>query len=192
MKGFAIFSSKGYRIGPVNIYSEYAAYSFFLNGEKVPTEELCRAISSISDRTTIIEKGGFLFKASFFCDEIHFGILPYVVGGERMWHYNIIMKREDAYRITGFINSNYTITVIPDIAGKNIAKNFSAEMKSEFSRRMRLLADILIRFGFDPNFKVDAITLGVLEMIGYPGTKFASLQDIKDANLNPFFTRKTG
>jgi len=140
----------------------------FLNGEPIAGQALRDVVASLCNPDVIRAKGGFLFKASLPDAAVHLGILPYFIGTERCYHYNIVLPVADPYRLTGFINSNLSLTLLVDADNLSARERLSDEDRRAYADRFRRFAAFLLRHGFEPEFPIDQVTAHMLQSLGAP------------------------
>lgn len=139
-----------------------------LNGAPIGAPELRAVVASLCDPPSIREKGGFLFKASLQEATVHLGVLPYFIGTERCYHYHIVLPGADPFRLTGFINSNLSMTLLVDADNRSARERLTDEDKRAYVSRFRRFAEFLVGQGFDPDFAVDQVTIHMLRSIAAP------------------------
>ncbi len=140
--------------------------TIILNGEKASAKELENVATSLCNREVIREKGGFLFKFSCVDSTACLGVLPFFIGTDRMHHYDIRLPLKDPHRLTGFINSDCTLTILFNVDKKTLENGFSPEAVEQYTRRYRDFAALLLTHGFDPFFPLDSLTLETLTTMG--------------------------
>ncbi len=139
-----------------------------LNGTPIDAPALRALIASLCDPPTIREKGGFLFKVSLPEAAVHLGVLPYFIGTERCYHYHIILPGKDPFRLTGFINSNLSMTLLVDADNRSARERLTDEDRRAYVERFRRFAEFLVGQGFDPDFAIDQVTIHMLRAIAAP------------------------
>jgi hypothetical protein len=135
------------------------------NGKRASEEELRTLVSALSDRNIITEKGGFIFKSRIDGEKFNFGVLPYVIEGERTHHYDIDIGGSK-FNLIGFINSNLSMTILIKLDFEDCKKGLSEEDKKLFVRQYSALAEFLLKYGFPTNFKLDQISGDLLVEAG--------------------------
>lgn len=138
---------------------KYSINKIILNRDLIANKEIKRIISSLADKSILTAKGGFLIKSTVIGSVIHLAVIPYQIDGERTYHYNMIMPENAEYILTGFINSNLSLTLIID---NKKYKELNRVQKKEFLIQYVLLSKFLIENGFNKNFSLDVITLQVI------------------------------
>ena len=145
-----------------------------LNNELITKKEIIKIVKSLCDARIIREKGGFLFKSSFQDGHFHIGLLPYILEGERTYHYDISLSEECTYKLTGFINSNMTMTILPDVADSGQV-TFSEQDKDNYIEQYIKLSEFLTEHGFNSEFPFDPVTMQALQDIGLAGKNIKEL-----------------
>ena len=83
-----------------------------LNGKRGKASIATGLICALNDECIIREKAGFLFKASFDGNHLMLAVAPCLINGERTMHYNMHLKKEDAFTLTGDINAQGVFTIL--------------------------------------------------------------------------------
>ncbi len=119
-------------------------------------------IRALNDDRIVREKAGFLFKASFDGDHLMLAAAPCLINGERTMHYNMRLKKEDAFTLIGDINAQgvFTILVKPETQ-EQIAMH-----ADEYIERFRRFAKFLIENGYKGEGLLDEVTQGILKELG--------------------------
>ena len=130
-----------------------------LNGK---TDVAAGWIRALNDERIVQEKAGFLFKASFDGDHLMLAVAPTLINGERSWHYNMHLEKEDAFTLIGDVNAQGVFTIL----FKPESREQVAAQAEEYIERFRQFAAFLIEGGYTGNGVLDEVTQGVLESLG--------------------------
>ena len=136
-----------------------------VNGTPTSPRKIKKIISAMSNENILQEKGGYLFMVSItgYCCTL--GIQPYQIGGERKYHYEIEMP-EDEFMLTGFINSNRSLTLLFKLTPEKYKQGLSAEENASFREVFIRFARFLLEYNFPENFEIDFITQSLLVSAG--------------------------
>jgi len=140
-----------------------------LNRQPVSDSEIKKIITSLSDPAVIQTKGGFLLKSYLDGTTLYLEILPYMINGERTYHYNMHLPESAEFGLSGFINSNKSITLLPIVSGDFAKEGFTEKQKKGFLNQIIQLCHYCIKWGFDDNFAVDFVTGQILTQLGVSG-----------------------
>ncbi len=130
-----------------------------LNGK---TDVAAGWIRALNDERIVQEKAGFLFKASFDGDHLMLAVAPTLINGERSWHYNMHLEKEDAFTLIGDVNAQGVFTIL----FKPESREQVAAQAGEYIVLFRRFAAFLIEGGYTGNGVLDEVTQGVLESLG--------------------------
>jgi len=119
-------------------------------------------IHALNDECIVREKAGFLFKASFDDDHLMLAVVPTLINGERSYHYNQHLEKEDVFTLIGDINAQGVFTILFNPESREQV----AEQSEEYIERFRRLAAFLIESGYTGDGALDEVTQGVLETLG--------------------------
>ncbi|MCG8571463.1 MAG: hypothetical protein MJB14_15115, partial [Spirochaetes bacterium] len=128
-----------------------------LNGKSSSEKEMKKIIPVLSNPAILTEKGGYLFKAIIHSDHIFLGLVPYMINNQRMNHYDLVIP-DDPYRLTGFINSNCSLTIIMEVSAEYNKIGLTELQKYHFARSYIEFCEFLIHFGFNPDFELNIVT----------------------------------
>ena len=136
-----------------------------INGKASNPSATKKIISAISDSNILQKKGGYLFMMSISGDCCNLGIQPYQIDGERKYHYEIEMP-EDAFMLTGFINSNRSLTLLFKLTPEKYKAGLSQEEKNAYREVFIKFARFLLEHGFPEDFEIDLVTNSLLTSAG--------------------------
>jgi hypothetical protein len=143
--------------------------SLVINGQQESDSGGKTIITSLSDQAVLQARGGFLVKTGHLDGTQYLELLPYVLEGERTYHYTMHLPDVVQYGLSGFINTNRTLTLIPIVTESYLQEGLSSEQKLQFREQYRLFSLVLVDHGFNSIFSLDTVTIQVLDQIGYPG-----------------------
>jgi hypothetical protein len=133
-----------------------------LNGKKTRKSIIKQAVSALHNKTIIAEKGGYLFKVHIQNHHLHIGIVPYYINGQRAHHYDIEIT-EHKYTLTGFINSNKSISLLVKLTQEEYKKGLSLEDKTRFHETYIRFALFLLEYGYPESTEIDMVTRMLLK-----------------------------
>ena len=136
-----------------------------INGNPAKPCEVRKIISSISDKNILIEKGGYLFTVLISGDCCNLGILPYQIDGTRKYHFELDMPADELI-LTGFINTNNSITLLFKLTPEKYKRGLSPKEKSAFKEAFYRFFCFLLEYGFPGNFEIDTVTQDLLTSSG--------------------------
>lgn len=136
----------------------------FFNGEKLSSSELAPIVRAIEDPAVLREKGGFLFRFAREEETVHFGLLPYLQNGQRMYHYNIKMPSFPLI-LSGFVNAGGSLTFLPEQTKKKDAREW---LSQDYHNQVKFFASFLINEDFPPKTRLDEISVEVLDKFSFP------------------------
>ncbi len=133
-----------------------------LNGKTGGASVATDWIGALNDPRLVREKAGFLFKASFEGGHLMLAVAPTLINGERSYHYNMHLKKEDAFTLLGDVNAEgiFSLLFKPDHPGQ-----FRAE-SSRFVGVCHRFAGFLIENGYAGKGMLNEVTQGLLEAAG--------------------------
>lgn len=101
-------------------------------------------------------------------------VAPCLINGERTMHYNLHLKKEDAFTLIGDVNAQGVFTILFKPESREQAQK-DAEKYAELFRRF---AAFLIENGYTGDGALDEVTQGLLESLGLstPPRTLANLQ----------------
>ena len=130
-----------------------------LNGKRGGATDWIRALN---DPNLVREKAGFLFKASFDGDHLMLAVLPTLISGERSYHYNQHLEKEDAFTLLGDVNAEGVFTIL-----FNPESHEQVEADAEkYIKLFRRLAGFLIENGYTGDGALDEVTQDILKSLG--------------------------
>ncbi len=155
-----------------------------LNRDMLPVNELREILTAVADPKVLAVKGGFLIKLALQGQVLDLALLPYQIDGQRTYHYNMILPEECACILTGFINTNRSITMMIDQPhDKTSRQPLSVEQRKAYLQSFLDFADLFIRHGFDPGFELDLITNQILQKLSGRPDELATLGDLQQAEF---------
>ena len=132
-----------------------------INGASITPPEIKKIISAMSDTNILQQKGGYLFMVSINNNCCTLGIQPYQIDGERKYHYELEMP-EDDFMLTGFINSNRSLTLLFTLTPEKYKEGLSKEEKRSFRKVFIKFALLLLEYEFPGSFEIDIVTQSLL------------------------------
>lgn len=128
-----------------------------LNKKKTSAKGLKQVVYALSSKTILAEKGGFLFKVFIENDELHFGIVPYFINGHRTHHYEVQVV-DNKYTLSGFINSNESISLLIKLTPEEFKNGLTQEDKMIFYETYQRFALFLVEHGYPENTELDKVS----------------------------------
>ena len=137
-----------------------------LNGKTSDALGASEWIRALNDECLVREKAGFLFKASFDGDHLMLAVAPTLIHGERNYHYNMHLEKEDAFTLLGDLNAEGVFTILfkPDRL-----EQFTEE-SARFVEIFRHFAQFLLTNGYVGKGQLDEVTKGLLKGAGLSPT----------------------
>ena len=80
---------------------------------------------AFSDQSIIQSHGGYLLKAQLIDNILYLEIKPQIIEGIRQYHYEMTLPFEEGGAVSGFINQDSTLTILPLIDEHHLDKNLS-------------------------------------------------------------------
>jgi len=133
-----------------------------LNGKTGDASIAAGWIRALNDERIVREKAGFLFKAGFDGDHLMLAVLPTLINGERSFHYNQHLDKEDIFTLIGDINAEGVFTILFNPESREQVESDSAKYIELF----RQLAAFLIENGYTGEGVLDSVTQDVLKRLG--------------------------
>ena len=133
-----------------------------LNGKSGDASIAQGLISALNDRRIVLEKAGFLIKASFDEDHLMLAVEPALINGERTMHYNMHLETENAFTLIGGLNAQGVFTILfkPDSL-----EQFRTEAP-RFIEVCRRFAGFLLKNGYTGEGRLDEVTQRLLSDAG--------------------------
>ena len=150
-----------------------------VNGTSTSPREIKKIISAISDDNTLQKKGGYLFMVSISGDCCTLGIQPYQIGGERKYHYEMEMPKDD-FMLTGFVNTNRSLTLLFKLTPEKYKQGLSVEEKKSFREVFIRFARFLLEYKFPENFEIDVVTNSLLVSAGIVDKEPLTVKELGD------------
>ena len=155
-----------------------------INGAQTNQRETKKIISAISNNNILQKKGGYLFMIAINGECCTLGIQPYQIDGERKYHYEIEMP-EDAFMLTGFINTNRSLTLLFKLTPEKYKAGLSAEEKNSYREVFIRFARFLLEYSFPADFEIDLVTNSLLTSAGIIDKEPLTIKDLSVLALNP-------
>ncbi len=130
-----------------------------LNGKRGGAANWIRALN---DPNLVREKAGFLFKASFDGDHLMLAAAPCLINGERTMHYNMHLKKEDAFTLVGDVNAQGVFTIL----FKPESREQVAADAEKYIGRFQRFAAFLLQNGYIGDGLLDEVTQDLLKELG--------------------------
>lgn len=136
-------------------------YKIYLNREHTTPKEMKRVLKSIQNNRILKEKGGFLFQSSLNDSELHIGIVPFFIDGERTRHYDIELDYADKFQLSGFFNADGTIGMLfkPPENKQDMDSEYKCKIKKCYINTVALLSSC----GLSLSMEFDWITKKIME-----------------------------
>ena len=119
-------------------------------------------IHALNDARIVQEKAGFLFKATFDGDHLMLAVAPTLIQGERSYHYNMHLKKEDSFTLLGDVDAQGVFTILFNPESRAQIQT-DAEKYIELFRRF---AAFLVDNGYTGNGRLDEVTQRLLKNLG--------------------------
>ncbi len=115
-------------------------------------------VRALMNPAVLREKGGYLFKASFADRQAFFAVAPYVLDGQRSYHFAMQIEQDDAHTLIGVVDANgaFGFTFKPDQPEITTAYRLSC------LATCRRFARVLIDAGYRGDGVLDDVTKGQL------------------------------
>lgn len=133
-----------------------------LNGKTGDASIAAAWIWALNDECIVREKAGFLFKASFDGDHLMLAVAPTLINGERSYHYNQHLEKEDAFTLIGDVNAQGVFTILFNPESREQVQA-NAEKHIDLFRRF---AAFLFENGYTGGGVLDGVTQDVLKRLG--------------------------
>lgn len=133
-----------------------------LNGKTGGASAAADWLRALNDARIVQEKAGFLFKASIDDEHLMLAVAPCLINGERNYHYNLHLKKEDAFTLIGDINAQGAFTIL----FKPESREQVAADAEKYIELFRRFASFLIDCGYAGDGALDEVTQGVLKSLG--------------------------
>jgi hypothetical protein len=132
------------------------------NGKRSGLSVATEWIRALNDPRVLQEKAGFLFKASFDGDCLMLAVAPTLINGERSYHYNLRLEKEDAFTLIGDVNAQGVFTIL----FKPESRAAVSQHATEYIGRFRSLAAFLKTTGYTGAGRLDEVTQDILRTLG--------------------------
>lgn len=130
-----------------------------LNGKSGGAADWIRALN---DARIVQEKAGFLFKATLEGDHLMLAVLPCLINGERSYHYNQHLEKEDAFTLIGDINAQGVFTILFNPESREQSQTDS----KKYIELFRQFAGFLLQQGYTGDGLLEDVTQGILQTLG--------------------------
>ena len=154
--------------------------SVILNGKSGDPSLVSDWIRALNDERVVQEKAGFLFKACFDADRLLLEVAPFFIHGERTYHYNMHLEKEDAYTLIGMVDAQGVFTLL----FKPESPTLSADQREAYARVCRRFAAFMLEAGYTGKGLLDEITQSLLVELGVSPAP-ASLAELPGHPLKP-------
>ncbi|MBN1256621.1 MAG: hypothetical protein JXA52_02815 [Planctomycetes bacterium] len=134
-----------------------------LNDEFVEPREVSEILSAVSDQKIILEKGGYVFKASIVDTHLYLGLRPCFLGDRKIYHYDLTLPVDSLFTLSGNFNSNGTITMLFELAKRHVDKLSRKELESKICACALELARFFIGNGIPGGMALDTASQLFLE-----------------------------
>jgi len=133
-----------------------------LNGKAGPPATAAGWIQALNDPRIIREKSGFLFKAGFDGDHLMLEAAPTLINGERSYHYNMRLQKEDAFTLIGAVTAEGVFNILFK------PENYAAvvEHAAEYIQVFRRFAAFLLAAGYIGEGRLNEVARSVLAELG--------------------------
>jgi len=112
-----------------------------LNGQSASGKILDQAMHALSDSSILVEKGGFLIKATLTDTVTWIDIVPCVINGNRTYHYDMQLEVETEFTLVGSVNANGIITLFFNPKQAPLSDHAVMEYGLAYTRLSQLLKD---------------------------------------------------
>ncbi|MBI9019868.1 MAG: hypothetical protein JEZ10_01260 [Verrucomicrobia bacterium] len=133
-----------------------------LNGNRGEPAIAAEWIRALNDGLILTKKAGFLFKASWDEDHLMLAVAPCLINGERSYHYNQHLEKEDAFTLIGEVSAQGVFTIL----FKPESREFAIQQAGRYIDLFRRFAEFLRQGGYAGEGKLDDVTQGVLKSLG--------------------------
>ncbi len=153
-----------------------------INGKATSSCKLRNIISAMSDNNILQQKGGYIFMVSIHDASCTLGIQPYQIAGERKYHYELEMP-DDELMLTGFINTNRSLTLLFKLTPEKYKQGLSNEEKASFRKVFIKFARLLLEYDFPDTFEIDFVTQSLLVSAGIIDSEPLTVKELGDIEL---------
>jgi len=133
-----------------------------LNGKTGNPSVAKEWIRALNDPRILKEKAGFVFKASFAGDHLMLAAAPFLIDGQRSYHFNMHLQHEDAFTLIGDVSAAGVFNLL----FKPESREFADQNAAACLATLRRFADFLLSAGYRGAGELDEVTQGVLERFG--------------------------
>ncbi len=136
--------------------------SVALNGKSGDPSLVSDWIRALNDERVVREKAGFLFKACFDAERLLLEVAPFLIHGERTYHYNMHLEKEDAYTLIGMVDAQGVFTLL----FKAESPTLSTDQRESYERVYRRFAAFILEAGYAGKGLLDEVTKDLLVELG--------------------------
>lgn len=119
-------------------------------------------VNALNNPRIVTEKAGFLFKVTLNDDQVELAVAPCMINGERLCHYNMKMKQEDAYTLIGDVNATGLFTIL----FKPESLPLCETQKERYVNNFQQFAKLLLEHGYSEKGRLNEVTQSILEEVG--------------------------
>ncbi len=129
-----------------------------LNGKTGKPKIAKPFIRALNTPAILIEKAGFLFKATVDGDHLILGVTPYFIEGARTWHYDLVMPVENEFTLIGSVNADGHFSIF----FKPTSDELTPAQKTNYADNYIRFARFLHASGLRSEGPLDEITIQLL------------------------------
>lgn len=133
-----------------------------LNGKTGNSSVAAGWIRALNDLRILSEKAGFVFKASFDGDHLMLAVAPALIDGQRNYHFNMHLKKEDAFTLIGDVSAQGVFNIL----FKPESREFTEQNSTAYIAVFRRFASFLLSAGYQGAGPLDEVTCEVLKQLG--------------------------
>ena len=133
-----------------------------LNGKTGDRSIIRPWIDALNNPRIVTEKAGFLFKVSAKEERMELAVSPCLINGERLYHYDMHLEREDAYTLIGDVNAAGLFTIL----FKPESLPLGETQKAHYARSFRRFATLLLEQGYSGEGRLNEVTQAILSGLG--------------------------
>lgn len=133
-----------------------------LNGKTGDISVVREWVRALSNERIVQAHAGYLFKALFDGEHLVLAVVPCLIDGERSYHYNQHLGKEDAFTLIGDVNAQGVFTIL----FKSESRVLSETQKERYVAAFRQFALFLTAAGYQGEGQLDEVTQGILATLG--------------------------